>query len=86
MKTYAAEDGTELFEFKCGSCFTDQEDLRDPNLRCYYSEYVTDGRTACTNQSAQTDCMRSARADGQSVIFVTKPQLVLLTMLHGDKV
>lgn len=86
MKTYIAEDGTELFEFRCGSCFTDDRDLEPPHKRCYYSEYVNNGRTACTNQSAQADCMRSARADGQSVIFVTKLQLVLLTMLHGDKV
>lgn len=86
MKSYIAEDGTELFEFKCGSCFTDQKDLRNPNLRCYYSEYVNDGRTRCTHENAQVGCMRSTRRDGQSVIFVTKPQLVLLTMLHGDKV
>lgn len=86
MKTYIAEDGTELFEFKCGSCYTDAGDLKSPHKRCYYSEYVTDGRVNCTQEAAQADCMRSARIDGQSVIFVTKPQLVLLTMLHGDKV
>lgn len=86
MKTYIAGDGTELFEFECGSCFTDNTDLKDPNLRCYYSEYIEDGRTACTNQSAQADCMRSTRDDAQWIIFVTKPQLALLTILHGDKV